>query len=206
MVNIHYFYDPMCGWCYGATPLVAALVENKAVNLHFHCAGMLNSQVMTMAFRSHILAADSQINTLTGMRFGDAYKQRIQTDNNLTLDSYLPTQAIVAAKKQGIAEYAMLSAIQHAHYVNGLPVNELATLVTIATELGADKNRFKTDMAANKTHALNHIAHSKTMIAQLHVKGFPTLLVETESGLKPLSHTDYYGQLERWEKYINTYI
>ncbi|MGU3847546.1 DsbA family protein, partial [Vibrio diabolicus] len=24
MVTVHYFFDPMCGWCYGASPLIEA--------------------------------------------------------------------------------------------------------------------------------------------------------------------------------------
>ncbi|EOD5239980.1 DsbA family protein, partial [Vibrio parahaemolyticus] len=26
MVTVHYFFDPMCGWCYGASPLIEALM------------------------------------------------------------------------------------------------------------------------------------------------------------------------------------
>lgn len=206
MVTIHYFYDPMCGWCYGATPLIAALAENKDVALHFHAGGMIDNTLIAASFRQHILASDTQIAQLTGMPFAAAYKQRIKAEKNVIFDSYLPIQAIVAAKEQGITEYTTLSAIQQCHYVKGLPVNELTTLVTIAEQLGVDAKQFKTDILANKQPTLAHIAHSKTMMATLAVQGFPTLLIETANGFERLAHNDFYGDVKQWQSYINSYL
>ena len=206
MVNIHYFYDPMCGWCYGATPLVAALVENKAVNLQFHPAGMLDSKLISREFRSHIIAADTNISTLTGVLFGQAYIQRIKTEKELILDSYLPIQAILAAQQQGITEYTILSALQQSHYQKGLPVNELATLVTLASQLGANENKFKNDIAENKQQALERISQSKAMMSKFAVQGFPTLLIETANGFERLAHNDFYDDVKLWENYINSYL
>ncbi|MFX3737662.1 hypothetical protein ACJBSD_10170, partial [Streptococcus suis] len=88
------------------------------------------------------------------MSFAAAYKQRIKAEKNVIFDSYLPIQAILAAQQQGITEYTTLSAIQQCHYVKGLPVNELTTLITIAEQLDADAKQLKTDILANKQQAL----------------------------------------------------
>ena len=36
---LHYIYDPLCGWCYGAEPLVwaASKVDGLALSLHLVC-------------------------------------------------------------------------------------------------------------------------------------------------------------------------
>lgn len=40
-VTLHYLYDPFCGWCYGAAPLVSAAAEIESVNITLHGIGML---------------------------------------------------------------------------------------------------------------------------------------------------------------------
>ena len=36
MVKVHYFYDPMCGWCYGAISLVEVLAAHPDIDITMH--------------------------------------------------------------------------------------------------------------------------------------------------------------------------
>lgn len=56
MVTIHYFFDPMCGWCYGASDLIEPLVTSPQFNVVFHPGGMLNQHVIDPNFASTSLA------------------------------------------------------------------------------------------------------------------------------------------------------
>ena len=38
---LHYIFDPLCGWCYAAAPLVKAARSVPGVTLQWHGGGML---------------------------------------------------------------------------------------------------------------------------------------------------------------------
>ncbi len=50
MVKVHYFYDPMCGWCYGATALLETLLASDNLELIYHPGGMINRQTISPSF------------------------------------------------------------------------------------------------------------------------------------------------------------
>jgi putative protein-disulfide isomerase len=37
---LHYIYDPMCGWCYAAAPLIAVARETQNLEIVMHAGGM----------------------------------------------------------------------------------------------------------------------------------------------------------------------
>lgn len=74
MVKVHYFFDPMCGWCFGASPLLETLAEMPTITLKLHPGGMLPRSELAAEFRAHILEADQQISLVTGQVFGEAYR------------------------------------------------------------------------------------------------------------------------------------
>ena len=73
--TLHYIHDPLCGWCYGAQPLVSAAVamlgDRLALRLH---GGALfaEPQELTPAMAEHIVRADERIEEISGQPFGDA--------------------------------------------------------------------------------------------------------------------------------------
>ncbi|QTG90750.1 DsbA family protein, partial [Vibrio furnissii] len=96
MVTAHYIFDPMCGWCYGATALMETLAAHPDVNLVMHPGGMMTRRPLSDDFRQHILEADQRIAGLTRQPFGDAYIARVRSGETIMLDSYLTAQAILA--------------------------------------------------------------------------------------------------------------
>ncbi|MGB5123519.1 MAG: DsbA family protein, partial [Vibrio fluvialis] len=50
MVTAHYIFDPMCGWCYGATALMQALAAHPEVNLVMHPGGMMTRSALSDDF------------------------------------------------------------------------------------------------------------------------------------------------------------
>jgi len=39
VATLHYFHDPLCGWCYAAAPLVTAAAAVPGVALKLHGGG-----------------------------------------------------------------------------------------------------------------------------------------------------------------------
>jgi len=64
---LHYIFDPLCGWCYAAEPLVAVARDLLPVQLHGGgmMAGALRRPV-SPEFRSFVLRHDRQIARASG--------------------------------------------------------------------------------------------------------------------------------------------
>ena len=57
--TLHYIYDPMCGWCYAAAPLIQAARQIDGLNIELHAGGLwVGSQVkrITPELREFVVA------------------------------------------------------------------------------------------------------------------------------------------------------
>lgn len=189
MDTLHYIYDPLCGWCYGAAPLISAL-KARGLPIQLHAGGMMTGarrQRVTPELRNYVLGHDERIARLTGQEFGAAYRDGLLTDSSTVFDSEPPITAILAAEALGGQGLAYLKALQIAHYRDGRKIAETEILQAIAGELGLDQAAFATrfaELAGAATAA--HIAESRKLLAQLGGQGFPTLALETKDGWQVL--------------------
>ncbi|ALG53438.1 TPA: DsbA family protein [Vibrio parahaemolyticus] len=199
MVTVHYFLDPMCGWCYGASPLIEALMDTSQFKVELHPGGMIEKRAIESEFRQHIINSDARIATETGATFGEAYLQRVKSEDTFVLDSYLPTQAILSAEKMGLNPWHMLKAIQSAHYQLGLKVNEASTLKAIAESLGLANDAWEQNMTLSEAELNERIHSSRQLMRQLHVGGYPTLIAEVNGECLTLPHSTYYDKPAQWK-------
>ncbi|WP_415721273.1 DsbA family protein [Photobacterium ganghwense] len=203
MVKAHYFYDPMCGWCYGATPLMEVVAAHPGIELHYHPGGMLDNRLLETGMRQHIIQSDQRIGQETGQVFGDRYLNRLQSAEPVVLDSYLPTRALLVAKDMGLDTFAMLKAIQSAHYQQGRNVNELETLLAIAVAMGAPSDSWLQQMARADQVLTSVISQSHSLMQTHQVGGFPTLMIEREHGRwKKLPLNQFYRRPADWQQYL----
>ena len=196
---LHYIYDPLCGWCYGAAPLVEAARSVPGLRLALHGGGMMsgnNRRAITPDWRGYVLPHDARIAQLTGQPFGDGYRDGLLNDLGAMLDSSPPITAILAAEAVEGQGAAMLQAVQHAHYVDGLRIAELPVLLALARQLGMDGAAFEAryaDLAGEPT--TNHILDSRALLAQVGGHGFPTFALDDGSGkLVQIDAGSYLGQ------------
>jgi len=204
MVKVHYFYDPMCGWCYGATALLEALQASDNIELIFHPGGMINRQSMSPSFQAHILKSDQDIASRTGAVFAEPYKTRLKSTTNLVFDSYITTRAILVGEENGVNPLAMLKAIQKAHFQQGKQIELLETLAEIAVSLGLDKTRWQQQMQQAESKVTEVIQASHRLMNQYQVQGYPSLIAETADGPQYLAHTSYYQNIPEWKILLNT--
>lgn len=206
MTNIHYFYDPMCGWCYGATALIQAIEENPSMKIIFHPGGMIEKRSISEQFKQHIMNADPRIAALTGVEFGESYISRLRDSEHFIVDSYLPIKAILIAESLGVSSFRALKAIQHAHYVQGVEVYKLEELQNIMSQFDIDITVWLELMVADSSHTLleDNISHCHSLMQTLSVSGYPTLIAEHEGSLVKLPHEQYYGRLNEWKNLLTT--
>ena len=42
--TLHYLFDPLCGWCYGAAPVLSALQGQPSVNVELLPTGLFSGE------------------------------------------------------------------------------------------------------------------------------------------------------------------
>ncbi|TRN24986.1 DsbA family protein [Vibrio furnissii] len=199
MVTAHYIFDPMCGWCYGATALMETLAAHPDVNLVMHPGGMMTRRPLSDDFRQHILEADQRIAGLTRQPFGDAYIARVRSGETIMLDSYLTAQAILAADIAEQSPFAMLKRIQQGHYVHGFAVAERNVLDGIAADMGIDAESWQRAMQAAETSLMAEIERTQMLMSQWGLGGFPSLVLEQDGQFKSVPVSHYYGRQSDWQ-------
>ena len=199
MPTLHYIFDPLCGWCYGAAPLVEAARAVPGLTVAFHGGGMMtgsNRRQITPEWRGYVLPHDRRIEQLSGQPFGDAYVNGLLNDTTAMMDSAPPITAILAAEVLAGKGLDMLQRVQRAHYVDGLRIADLPVLLALAQELGLDGAAFQAAYARQAGAATQqHIDASRALLAQVGGQGFPTFVLDDGSGtLSVIDIGDYLGQ------------
>jgi putative protein-disulfide isomerase len=191
-----YFYDPLCGWCYGAEPLLEALESARPdLTIDMRGGGLFGGGTLAAAKRQMIRGADARIGTLTGQVFGTPYLDGLLADPATQYDSVPPIAAILAVQAmQPGAGLLMLRAIQHAHYREGRRVVEPAVLAQIAESVGCDPAGFAQAYEAAITHGVQaHIIQTRQGMQTAGLGGFPVLLLQAGDRTQVLRHDQFYG-------------
>lgn len=208
MSTLHYIYDPLCGWCYGAAPLVAAAREILVVQAHG--GGMMtgaNRQQVTPQLRAYVKQHDARIAQLTGQPFGPAYADSLLHASGVLLDSEPPTAAILAAEAIAGRGLDMLAQLQIAHYVEGRRIAEPATLSEVAAELGLDAETFATAFAQQSGAAVErHIEETRHLMEEVGARGFPSFVLETDGVLQSIDIGGYLGQPQAFQDWLRSQV
>lgn len=202
--TLHYIHDPLCGWCYGAAPLVRA--ARGTVRVQAHGGGMMAGaarRAVTPELRQFVMTHDRRIAQASGQPFGPGYFEGLLRDQGAVLDSAPPITAILAADELAGAGLDMLARLQQAHYVEGRRVAEPAVLKELAAELGLDADAFggvyeRLQGAATQAH----IEQSRALLARIGGHGFPTVALERDGRFTIVDIGPYLGQPDVWSTWL----
>jgi putative protein-disulfide isomerase len=193
---LHYIYDPLCGWCYGAAPLVAA--ARAIVAVRPHGGGMMagaGRQAVTPQLRDYVTPHDQHIAALTGQLFGDAYRDGLLRDTTAIFDSEPPIAAMLAAETLAGRGLDMAERLQVAHYVEGRRTGDTATLLAVAAEIGLDAAAFADALSAQSSEAVQrHIRETRHFMRQVGASGFPSFVLETGDSRQLLDLSAFLGR------------
>lgn len=206
--KLHYIFDPLCGWCYGAAPLVQAAQKIPKLTLVLHGGGMMsgaNRRQIDSQWRSYVMPHDQRIAQLTGQIFGDNYFNNLLNDTSAIMDSTPPIAAILATETLAGRGAEILHRIQYAHYVEGRRIADTPVLTELAVELGLDRDLFINTYNSALTTSSQHIAESRALLAKVHGHGFPTFALEDERGkIALLPANEYYGNPSGWSELLKS--
>lgn len=198
---LHYIYDPLCGWCYGAEPLVTAATTVDGLALRLHAGGLWPEPTrLPDEMRRYIQQADARVGQMSGQPYGEAYLRGLLFDPDLVLESRPVVAAVLAAQVQDPAKaLPMLRGIQHAHYEQGKHVVRAETLREIAAGIGLDLAAF--DSALATVPVDEHIADSRELMNNVGAQGFPTFVLQIGGDWFAVPHSRFGsapGQFADW--------
>jgi putative protein-disulfide isomerase len=124
-----YFYDPLCGWCYGFSPVIKKLEKEFEEQICFEAisGGMvLGDRVKPLSeMKDYLKEAMPRLEEMTGVKFGKPYLDILE-EGSLMLNSELPCVAMTVFKSmtnKSSIEFA--SAVQTTLYARGINLNEI---------------------------------------------------------------------------------
>jgi len=207
MTTLHYIFDPLCGWCYAAAPLVSAARAVPGLAVAFHGGGMMTGaqcRAITPQWREYVLPHDRRIAQASGQPFGEAYFEGLLRDTGAVMDSAPPTTAVLAAETLGARGLDMIHRLQRAHYVEGRRIADPGVLQQLADDLGLDGTAFaEAFIRLAGTATQQHFEASRQWLARAGGHGFPTFALEQADGqLTVLDIGPWVGRPEAWAAYL----
>lgn len=198
---LHYIYDSLCGWCYGAKPLVQA--AQQVLPVIAHAGGMMtgaNRQSVSPQLRNYVMPHDRRIAEYTGQPFGEAYFEGLLRDHSAVFDSTPPIAAVMAAEKIDGRGLEMLGRLQTAHYVEGRRIADQSVLVEYAVTQGYNAERFLYALQSVDTE--QHIKNSRALLAKLGGQGFPTFALEQDGQFALVDIGPWLGKPEAFAQWL----
>jgi len=199
--DVTYLFDPLCGWCYGATPMLdrlsasGARLELLPTSL-FSGAG---ARPMDEGFAAHAWANDQRIERLTGQKFTQAYQHNVLNIRGTLLDSHGATLGISAVGLEDPGRrLTALKAIQRARYVDG---RDIVTVEGVAGVL-ADSGMADAAAMLKKPTEILLTAHSelvgrgRALFQRLHANGVPSLAIIRNDAPKLIGSNALFGSFD----------
>ena len=200
--HLLYFADPMCSWCWGFSPTIAAIEARfgAALPIRLVLGGLRPGQTRPMREqdRAETRSHWEHVRDASGQPFDFAFFAR----EGFVYDTELAARATVVMRRRGQeAGLAALKRLHRAFYAENRDVTDTQELTAIAAELGFDPETFRADFENAVEETRRDFAFSQG----IGVRGFPTLVAGSGRDNRYALVTNGYqppepilGALESW--------
>jgi len=180
--TIQYIFDPLCGWCFGFSPVIKKLQEHYKDDIKFEtlCGGMvLGDNIKPLSeMKGYLSEAMPRLEALTGVKFGADYYKLLE-EGTVKLDSEMPSIAMMVYKSMsGNDTIAFAAALQNNLYVKGENLNSAESYHMIAKDFELDWSVFKERLGQQKYKEQAYAEFKKS--AELGIQGFPSVIFYTK--------------------------
>lgn len=199
---LHYIYDPLCGWCYGAKPLVQA--AEGVLPVIAHGGGMMSGasrQRVSPQLRSYVIPHDRRIAEYSGQPFGEAYFEGLLRDHSAVFDSTPPIAAVLAAEQMTGQGLALLGRLQSAHYVEGRRIADESVLFELAQGMGLVREAFEKNFRAVDVEG--HVRSSRALLTKVGGQGFATLALEHNDQFSLIDIGPWLGKPQAFAQWLS---
>lgn len=176
--EILYCYDPLCGWCYAFSPVIARLEERfgKEIKFTAYSGGMVTGSRVAPINEGFSFIKDSLtgLEERTGIQFGQPFRELVE-DGSYIYNSEPACRALTVYKSiSNNSSIAFAHALQKSLFYEGKSLNEAEHLATLAEQHQIDKalflQLFEEEKYKQKT------VEEFAFVQRLGVRGFPALL------------------------------
>lgn len=199
--EILYFYDALCGWCYGFSPVINALNEKygKEIKFRVFAGGMMmgdrRGPINDVA--PYIKGgAYKDVEERSGVKFGDKFLNEVLEPGTAVLSSLEPAIALAVFKSfESDKDIHYASALHRAIYYDGVLSTDLNAFVPYAVELGIDEQEFRIRLNDPVYHdrAFDDIRTTQ----KFGIQGFPSTVLLHEDKYYLIGHG--YSDMETVE-------
>lgn len=183
-----FIFDPLCGWCYGASPVLDRMGED-GFGIELLPIGLPEeARPIEPDFAELIWGTDRLVAQHTGQPFTRAY-QALLNGGSANLDAWPATLAAIAvARTRPDRQVAALQALQIARFVNGRDTSDTMVVETILREIGL-RNAADLLAAANPVlvaAAAAAVARGRGLLLEHGMDGGPAVLLTGPEGSRLL--------------------
>jgi putative protein-disulfide isomerase len=206
-LELQYFFDPLCGWCYASAPALAGLARDHGAALRMMPTGLFMQPRPTALIAEYAWQNDQLITTLTGQRFSEAYRLQVLEAANGVFDSTPLTRALTALGEQhAVLQAQVLHLAQLARYVDGVDTSQAEAVAQIVADAahsaGRDLNPDEFAARLREDEVLAEATARRVDLAQQAMRalppgGVPQLLARVDGEPHVFAGQQLYGGPQR---------
>ena len=185
-----YVFDPLCGWCYGFSPVMVRLHDEYKDMMEFDVisGGMVvGDRIGPLSDKaSYIKGAYKVVEDKMNVKFGDKYINEVLAEGS-AIQTSIPSSKLLVAFKSLDNSNAILFAheLQNALYYHGIHPDDMAGLLDNCNTFGVSKESIMTIATSEEVIAV--MEHDFEMSSQLGVTGFPTVFIIKDNAISVVS-------------------
>ncbi len=201
-MKIYYLFDPLCGWCYGASATLQKLNEIYPLTLTPTGLFYQSGRKMDADFARYAWSNDQRIEKLTGQPFSQAYLENVLQGEG-EFDSANSLLALTAVQQiTPEQELVVLSALQTARYVDGLDNADLAVVEQVLHKLNLSQAVPLLSEQSTQTALEQRLQFGQQLAHHCGVHGVPQLIVEKDERLHIVPSRLLYGDIQGLDGYL----
>ena len=181
--QLFYIYDPMCSWCWGYAPTWQRLQREltSEVDIIYGLGGLAEDSdvLMPEAMQVFLQQTWRKIAQQLGTEFNFDFWQQCQPRRS----TFPACRATLISREFG-KEQEMLTAIQHAYYLQAKNPSNLDTLQALAVDIGLDGYDFLQKLKSQSVD--EQLMAEINKMRSLPINGFPALVLVKEQLLIPI--------------------
>ena len=202
LTTITYLFDPLCGWCYGASPMIQKLSQQSSLRLELAPTGLFagaNGRALNAEFAQYAWSNDLRIGKITGQVFSEQYRSDVLGKSGSRVDSATATLALTAVSVVDPArEPESLKLIQEARYVHGLDITSTAVVEKLLRDVGlaAAADLLASDSAELSQRNDARLQSAQRLMQTFGASGVPALIVTKGDSRRLLRGDALFGSFE----------
>ncbi len=184
-IKLTYYYDALCGWCYGFSPVMSKLQDEfgHKLNIEVISGGLFlgNRAGLVNEVAPHIKAgAYKSVEDKTGVKFGESFLIDVFGEGKMILSSLPPSIALcIVREKYPEKQLEFAEMLLRAVYFDGINPTIIDDYKNYVTKIGFDLEEFNTKMKDDKYKKMAEEEFSVFRSSQF--SGMPALVLEKEN-------------------------